>query len=65
MIEKLQKALREDEGFYYSYQANIAIQFQDEYSRCKKRYKNRSDIHEISNQAAKKFLNLLMREGEG
>lgn len=61
MIEKLVKALKHDRGLYYAYQANIAVQFQDEYARSKKRYKNRNDIHKISNKAAKNFLNLLMR----
>ena len=62
MITELIEALKNDEELYYSYQANIAVQFQDEYARNKKQYKNRQDIHEISNTAAKNFLNLLVRD---
>jgi len=56
----LAKALREDEGFYYSYQANIAVAFQDEFARSPLKYKNRSEVHRISNEAAKNFLNNLI-----
>ena len=56
------KALREDPGFYYSYQANIAVSFMDEYYRKEKKYKNRDDIHQIANTAAKYFLDLLIKE---
>ena len=62
---KLFKALREDEELYYAYQANIAMAFYDEYYRAKKTkpyYLNREDIHEIANNAAKNFLNLLIKE---
>lgn len=59
-IDVLRKALK-DPGYYYSWQANIAMAFKDEYSRNKKKYKNRQDIHEIANNAAKNFLNILMR----
>jgi hypothetical protein len=59
--ETLCKALREDQGYYYSYQANIAVAFQDEAYRQKSR-DSRKKLHEISNQAAKNFLNLLIRE---
>jgi ferredoxin-NADP reductase len=63
-IEELQKALREDEGLYYGYQANIAMAFKDEFARCKKQYKNKEDIHLIANNAAKNFLNLLIEESK-
>lgn len=64
-VEAVQKALREDEGYYYVWQANIAVQFQDAWQRavdegglpCKPEH-----IHEISNKAAKYFLNLFIRE---
>ena len=62
MITKLKEALKNDKELYYAYQANIAVQFQDEYARNEKKYKNRSDIHEISNKAAKNFLNLLIKD---
>jgi hypothetical protein len=61
MIEELCKNLREDKELYFAYQANIAMSFYDEYMRCKKKYKNHSDIHKITNQAAKNFLNLLIK----
>jgi len=60
MIKKLVEALKNDEELYYAYQANIAVQFQDEYASNPKKYKNRQDIHEIANNAAKNFLNLLI-----
>jgi len=61
MIEILRKALKKDKELYYGYQSNIAVQFQDEFARNKKKYKNRQDIHEISNTAAKNFLDLLIK----
>ena len=62
MITSLRKKLKEDKELYYGYQANIAVQFQDEYARNKKKYKNRQDIHKISNTAAKNFLDLLIKD---
>lgn len=62
MIEKLVKALQNDKDLFYAYQANIAVQFQDEFARNRKKYKNKHDIHTISNNAAKNFLNLLIKE---
>ena len=61
MLKDLIEKLKSDEELYYAWQSNIAVQFQDEYSRNKKKYKNRQDIHKISNEAAKNFLNLLMK----
>ena len=58
------KKLRKDEGLRISWQANIAMPFQDEYARCKKKYKNRQDIHKIANKAAEYFINLLTRESK-
>ena len=60
-VQTLTKSLREDKDFYYSYQANIAMAFKDEYDRSQKKYKNKTDIHKIANQAAKNFLNLWIR----
>jgi plasmid maintenance system killer protein len=64
------KALIVDPGYYYSWQANIAMAFKDEWER-QFIYKDSnvesisSDfIHKVSNQAAKNFLNLLIREVE-
>lgn len=76
-IEVLCNALREDtsEGsYYYSLQANIAMQFKDEFwktYRSMSRYYvdfedkmlvDEDKIHEISNEAAKNFLNLLIKK---
>ena len=58
----LVKDLKEDKELFYSWQANIAVCFQDKYARDVIKYKNRGDIHKISNEAAKNFLNLLMRD---
>lgn len=60
-VETLTKALKESESFYYSYQANIAMAFFDEYAKNKKNYMNRGDIHKVSNQAAKNFLDFWIR----
>lgn len=57
-IDTLKDSL-EDEGYYLAWQANIAMAFKDEYDRSDKRYKNRQDIHDIANTAAKNFLTLL------
>ena len=59
--EILTDAIRNDNELYYGYQANIAVAFQDEFHRNTKKYKNIKDIHEISNRAAKNFLNLWIR----
>lgn len=59
-IRQLANAL-EDESYYISWKANIAMAFYDEYCRCDKKYKNHADIHEIANKAADYFLKLLMR----
>lgn len=54
------KALKEDTGYFYSWQANIAVAFQDEFFR-RNTPMTREEIHEISNKAAKDFLILLTR----
>jgi hypothetical protein len=59
-MDVLRKALKEDEGYYISWKANIAMAFKDEYDRNTKKYKNKNDIHEIANKAAKNFLNILI-----
>ena len=61
IIANLINELRSDEGYYYSWQSNIAMAFFDEYYRNNKRYKNKDDIHKIANEAAKNFLNLLIK----
>lgn len=65
-LKIVRKSLRDDSDLYYGYQANIAMAFSDEYSRAiaknKKRYINRDELHKISNNAAKNFLNLLIKD---
>lgn len=55
--------IRTEPDLYYAYQANIAMAFKDEVSRLKpvtNRW-NRELVHEIANQAAKNFLDLLIK----
>lgn len=47
-----------DKDLFLCYQSSIAMSFKDEYRRHKKKYKNRQDLHNISNNAAKEFLNM-------
>lgn len=68
-LSTLCKYLREDKDYFYSWQANIAVAFQDEYQR---QYEDANGkildaekditppIHEVANEAAKNFLNLLI-----
>lgn len=56
MIEKLIEALKEDAEYYYAWQSNIAVAMQDAYSRAT----DKTDIHKISNEGAKAFLNILL-----
>ncbi len=62
-IKVLTKALETDEDYFYGWQANIAMAFQDEYYREKEKgkgYFNKTDVHRISNNAATNFLNSLI-----
>ena len=64
-VKVLSEALNADHQYFYSWQANIAMAFQDEFNR---ELKENSDIlsketlHRISNMAAVNFLALLSRE---
>jgi len=61
-INVLRKALQEDEGYYYAWQANIAVAFQDAMNHAGYKF---PDLHKISNDAAKMFLtNLIGFSGE-
>jgi GR25 family glycosyltransferase involved in LPS biosynthesis len=57
-IDVLSRKLRTEPDYYQAFQANIAVQFQDEYYR---EFQNldQEKIYEISNKAAKNFLDLL------
>ena len=61
-IKDLVKALKNDEGYYYSWQANIAMSFYDHMQWSGKRKPSSKDLNEIANKAAKHFLNLLIDE---
>ena len=63
-ITILISALNEDKSegsYYYSWQANIAMAFKDEYERFNPHMKdgNKEIIHRIANNAAKNFLDML------
>lgn len=58
MIDELVKALKKDNNFYYGWQSNIAVAMQDAYRQAK----DKSDIHAISNDGAKRFLDLLISD---
>lgn len=55
-IEKLTKELKADPGYFMAWQANIAMAFKDE---CRNAGVQFPQLHEIVNQAAVNFLNLL------
>lgn len=63
-VEILCENLQNDEALYIAWQANIAMAFKDEYARQIKMSKA-LDIHSISNNAAKNFLDLLTRKSDG
>lgn len=63
-IDVLIAALKEDKSegsYYYSWQANIAMAFKDEFDSKVNEYSG-PEIHEIANQAAKNFLDMLCRK---
>jgi hypothetical protein len=58
-VKVLTKALKDDPGFYLSYQSNIAMAFQDEWDRQAKLHPlETADVHKVANNAAKNFLNM-------
>ena len=59
-VEVLIKHLKNDPAYRYSWQANIAMAFVDEYDRSA----NDRHIKEIANDAAIQFLNNLTRDWE-
>jgi len=56
-VSVLTKALKKDERFFMSYQANIAMAFYDEYRRTGNNLSH-SKVHTVANKAAINFLNL-------
>jgi hypothetical protein len=67
-VKTLRKALKKDPALFYAFQANIAMQFKDNYCMRRKEkgylYMNNEDIHQIANESAKSFLNLLTSNGK-
>lgn len=65
-FEDLFERLRNEPDLYYAYQANIAMAFKDEVGRLGPvtRAWNRELVHTIANQAAKNFLDLLIKPTE-
>lgn len=51
--------LSKDPHYFYAWQANIAMAFKDECSRNNVDFES---LHEVANQAAINFLNLLIRK---
>ena len=49
--------LKKDDGYFYAWQSNIAVCFQDE---CHRQGINFPQLHETSNNAAISFLRLLI-----
>lgn len=58
ITKDLVKALKKDKELFYGWQSNIAVAMQDAYANSG----NKEDIHKISNEGAKNFLNLLIKE---
>ena len=58
-VDKLCKELKEDEGFWFSWKANIAMSFYDAYERVYGSQEKGETLHEISNDAAENFLKQL------
>jgi hypothetical protein len=60
-VKHLCEQLKLDQGYFYSWQANIAMQFKDE---CDRQGIKFPQMHDVSNQAAINFLNLLCSSSE-
>lgn len=62
-VERITSAMLEDKSegsYYYSWQANIAMAFQDEWNRHdENKYCKSEHLHMVANNAAKNFLDLL------
>lgn len=65
MLTELIKTLKEDSALFYAWQANIAMSYKDTEANYiklhKKKTLNKEDKHEIANEAAKRFLNQLIK----
>ncbi len=63
-VETLKNALRDDADFYYAYQSNIAMAFYDTAIEQNYAETNVHILATVANDAAKRFLNLLLDESE-
>lgn len=54
-MDKLVETMKEDSDYLFSWQSNIAMGFIDAYNEAS----DKSNIHEIANAGAKRFLDLL------
>ena len=66
-IKVLVKNLKDDSGYRYSWQANIAMAFKDEYENYMMEFgevANQEDLHAVANNAANRFLDLLCRDSK-
>ncbi len=64
-VEKLVQELRQDESYWITWQANIAMAFKDEWQKTYDELghpSTRLHIHNIANKAAENFLDNLTRE---
>ena len=62
-VKTLTKALVKDEGLWLAYKANIAVCFQDEMAKLNPYLTiGKANIHQASNDAAQRFLELLTRD---
>lgn len=64
-VKTLAKELENNEDLFQGYQANIAIQFQDEFNRQMGQIGRNAvidNLHNISNAAAKNFLNVFCKD---
>ena len=60
-FDRITRELRDDNGYYYSWQSNIAVKFQDVLFRAGYQL---PDLHKLSNDAAKEFIDLLIGKSE-
>lgn len=63
-IKTISEALKTDDAYYISWKANIAMAFKDQYSRNKKKYKSKKDVHIMANLAADHFIDLLIMDSD-
>ena len=66
-VQRIAKALKEDDGYKISWIANVAMPFKDEWQRSVENGglpATKEQIHEIANKAAEHFVWLLSKQTE-